>query len=159
MEKTIFKGLGSGKYILRSAMLMGCVMILYSSVFELINTDEGTVYETEAASPDMTPLMEKMLACAVSAAMPQANLTAKTALAALLLNRCEQPIFPDTLPDVIICSVSGVSYSNQPDSVSVSAAKAALMGIDPSNGAIYWEEKTDSSPSFASVIDGYCFYK
>ncbi len=155
MKKTFFKGLENGKYIVSPAILMACVMLIYSCIFPGINTD----YDTEASSPDMTPMSEKMLACAVAAAMPKANLTAKTALASLLLNRCGDPSFPDTLPDVIICSVPGVSYSAEPDSVSVSAAKAALMGIDPSNGAIYWEEKSEKSPSFASVIDGYCFYK
>jgi len=67
----------------------------------------------------------------------------QVAVGAVILNRVESPLFPDTIPGVIYqpgaftCLTDG--QFNQPVSASAfRAAQDALSGWDPSGGAIYY---------------------
>ncbi|WP_171051693.1 cell wall hydrolase [Alteribacter natronophilus] len=71
----------------------------------------------------------------------------KVAVAAVVLNRIESSDFPDTMTEVIY-ETHGNSYAfepvmngtiyNEPGAESVKAARDALNGNDPSNGALFF---------------------
>lgn len=75
----------------------------------------------------------------------------KVAVGAVILNRIESPIFPNTLSGVLFQplafqAVSNGAIWNQPDDESVRAANNALSGWDPSYGCLYfWNPATSTS--------------
>ena len=65
------------------------------------------------------------------------------AVGAVILNRVVHPSFPDTVAGVVFqrgafTAVSDGQYYQNPTDSSYKAASAALSGIDPSGGAIYY---------------------
>ncbi|MGI6554764.1 MAG: spore cortex-lytic enzyme [Bacillota bacterium] len=77
--------------------------------------------------------------------------TGKVAVGAVILNRIESPIFPNSLSGVLFQprafeSVSNGTVWNEPDAESVRAAQNALSGWDPSYGCLYfWNPATSTS--------------
>lgn len=67
----------------------------------------------------------------------------QVAVGAVILNRVEDPRFPDTIKEVVFepgqfTPVSGDKINFIPDRKAYLAAEAALEGKDPTNGAIYY---------------------
>lgn len=67
----------------------------------------------------------------------------KVAVGAVVLNRVESSLFPDTVASVIyqprqFSPVSDGSINLQPDTESIKAAQAAVAGYDPTNGALFF---------------------
>ncbi len=75
----------------------------------------------------------------------------KVAVGAVILNRVESPLFPNTLSGVLFQpgafqAVSNGTIWSQPDEASVKAANNALSGWDPSYGCLYfWNPATSTS--------------
>jgi N-acetylmuramoyl-L-alanine amidase len=75
----------------------------------------------------------------------------KVAVAAVVLNRLESGLFGNSVREVIFqrgafTAVSDGQYYLTPDSTSYQAARAALQGWDPTNGALYyWNPITATS--------------
>jgi len=72
---------------------------------------------------------------------------AQVAVGAVIMNRLKNPLFPKTITDVIYEKNGSYyqftpvlnGYINKPaDSTAISAAKDALNGVDPTNGALYY---------------------
>lgn len=72
---------------------------------------------------------------------------AKVAVGAVVINRVKNITFPNTISSVIYQTINGYyqftpvlnGWINKPaDSDSINAAKAALSGIDPTNGALFY---------------------
>lgn len=67
----------------------------------------------------------------------------QVAVGAVVMNRLESSSFPDTLRGVIeqpnaFTAVNDGQYKLKPDSTAYKAAKEAVSGNDPTNGAIYY---------------------
>ncbi|PZE20574.1 cell wall hydrolase [Paenibacillus xerothermodurans] len=67
----------------------------------------------------------------------------QVAVGAVVLNRVQSSKFPDSITEVIFQSgqftaVDDGQYSLQPNSTAYRAARAALNGSDPTNGALYY---------------------
>ncbi|MGI6667210.1 MAG: cell wall hydrolase [Bacillota bacterium] len=67
----------------------------------------------------------------------------KVAVAAVVLNRVDSPIFPDTIAGVVyepwqFSCVGGWLFNSTPSADSYNAARAALNGWDPTYGALYY---------------------
>ncbi|MBR0467170.1 MAG: spore cortex-lytic enzyme [Clostridia bacterium] len=67
----------------------------------------------------------------------------QVAVGAVVLNRVVHPSFPDTVAGVIFqhgafTAVSDGQFYNEPTASAYKAASAALSGIDPTSGAIYY---------------------
>lgn len=73
--------------------------------------------------------------------------SAQVAVGAVIMNRVKSPLFPKTITNVIYEKDGAYyqftpvlnGYINKPaDSTAISAAKDALNGVDPTNGALYY---------------------
>jgi N-acetylmuramoyl-L-alanine amidase len=67
----------------------------------------------------------------------------KVAVAAVVLNRVDSPLFPDTIAGVIyepwqFSCVGNWLFNSTPSADSYNAARAALHGWDPTNGALFY---------------------
>lgn len=138
----------------------------------------GAVARTEAAKPDSeaglpankTTLAETAPAPSPPAAIDPAVLdqlarvingeargesfAGKVAVGAVVLNRVEADGFPDSISEVIFqpgqftCIRDG-QYNLPPDSSAYEAAKAALNGYDPTNGALFYYNPQLASSSWS----------
>lgn len=85
----------------------------------------------------------ELLARIISAEARGESYLGQVAVGAVILNRIEHPSFPDTLSGVIYqkgafsCIYDGQFYEAVADSA-YSAARDAINGLDPSDGAIYY---------------------
>ena len=90
------------------------------------------------------------------------------AVGAVILNRVVHPSFPDTVAGVIFqrgafTAVSDGQFYMDPTDSSYKAASAALSGIDPSGGAIYYynpktaTNKWIRSRKIITTIGGHVF--
>lgn len=83
----------------------------------------------------------------------------KVAIGAVALNRVNSPLFPNTLSGVIYQPDAFDSaleiYGAEPDQTSIKAARDAMNGFDPSNGAIFYydpKKTTDETLLNRSVL-------
>ena len=84
-----------------------------------------------------------LLARLVEAEANGEHLSGKIAVAAVVMNRVKSNSFPNTISNVIyqpgqFDPVTNGSINNQPNSESYTAAREALNGNDPTNGALYF---------------------
>ncbi|MGE4271795.1 MAG: spore cortex-lytic enzyme [Desulfitobacterium sp.] len=84
-----------------------------------------------------------LLARCVSAEARGEPYVGQVAVAAVLLNRLEDPAFPNTIADIIyqplaFSSVADGQINMAPTSSAVKAAQEAVSGVDPTGGAIYF---------------------
>ena len=69
--------------------------------------------------------------------------TGQVAVAAVIINRVQSPQFPDTIKEVIFERLAFTAVADgqiylKPDTNAIKAAREALSGKDPSNGALYY---------------------
>lgn len=84
-----------------------------------------------------------MIAHLVQAEAGNQSFVAQVAVAAVVLNRLNNPGFPKTVPGVLFApgqfeTVSAGTYWNTPSPLAILAARAAASGWDPSHGALYF---------------------
>ena len=90
------------------------------------------------------------------------------AVGAVILNRVKSPYFPNTIEGVIyepgaFCIVNDGQINLEPEQLCIEAAKEALNGQDPTNGALfYWNPKTATNQWMLSMpvsleIGNHCF--
>ena len=69
----------------------------------------------------------------------------RLAVAAVMLNRLGDPRFPDTISGILTDAGYGASPVKEADLASARwALQVAVMGVDPTNGALYWA-RSDSA--------------
>lgn len=102
---------------------------------------------------------------------PNAPYLCKVAFASMILNRIRSPLFADTIHGVILehgafrCVQDGRYFHHTPDEESLCAARDALLGADPTGGALYCfeavQENEKRRPYMEKVfaIDRYVFYR
>ena len=92
----------------------------------------------------------------------------QVAVGAVVLNRLEDPAFPDSLREVVyqkgaFSVVSNGSINKEPSETSLLAAQEAIAGNDPTGGCLYfWNPKTSTSKwietrTVVSVIGNHNF--
>ncbi len=93
------------------------------------------------------------------------------AVGAVVLNRIEDKYFPNTIYDVIfqksqfVPVTTGLIYNVNPDNDSFRAAEDALLGVDPTNGALFFNNPSISVSTYFNnkepiiQIGNHCFYK
>lgn len=84
-----------------------------------------------------------LLARAVNAEARGEPYVGQVAVGAVILNRLENPAFPNTVADIIyqplaFSSVADGQINLQPTSQALKAAQEAVSGVDPTGGAIYF---------------------
>lgn len=88
-----------------------------------------------------------LLARAIHAEARGESFTGQIAVGSVILNRVHSPLFPDSIREVIMQSneyvhqftpVADGSINLAPDETAVNAALQALMGEDPTNGALFF---------------------
>ncbi|MFK7693873.1 cell wall hydrolase [Paenibacillus sp. HJGM_3] len=106
------------------------------------NADEKTVSVlNQTVGPDPT-VLEQMARIIHSEARGE-SFEGKVAIGAVVLNRVQSGAFPDSITEVIFqpgqfSAIKDGQYNLTPDSSAYEAAKAALNGADPTNGALYY---------------------
>lgn len=97
----------------------------------------------------------ELLARVLAAEAGERSYAAQTALGAVLLNRLTDPRFPGNLGAVIgdagLRAAAGAIPSR-----SLRAARAALMGVDPTHGAVNWGGR-DKVDTVTAEFDGILF--
>lgn len=100
----------------------------------------------------------KWLAKLIEAEASGEPLDGKIAVGAVVLNRVQSELFPNTIKEVIFQKANGyyqftpvanqIIYEIEPSSDSFLAAERALKGEDPSNGALYFYNPRSSSSTW-----------
>lgn len=105
--------------------------------------------ETAYSASDLDLLSR--LICAEAVGEPY---DAKVAIGAVVMNRVESGLFADTIKGVIYQNINGYyqftpvvnGWIDKPaDADSIKAAKEALNGVDPTNGAIWYYDNTTTN--------------
>ncbi|WP_102029063.1 LysM peptidoglycan-binding domain-containing protein [Salirhabdus sp. Marseille-P4669] len=101
------------------------------------------------------------------------SLEGQIAIGAVIMNRVESPLFPNTVKDVLLeksygyyqftPAATGAIYKAVPNEENIEAAKRAINGEDPTNGALFFynPDKTSStylkSRTVSTVIGNHTF--
>ncbi len=101
------------------------------------------------------------------------SLEGQIAIGAVIMNRVESPLFPNTVKDVLLeksygyyqftPAATGAIYKAVPHEENIEAAKRAINGEDPTNGALFFynPDKTSStylkSRTVSTVIGNHTF--
>ena len=83
------------------------------------------------------------LARVINAESRSESFRGQVAVGAVILNRVDSALFPDTIRDVILQEGQFSTLTNgqihlYPSPTAIEAAKAAIMGYDPTKGALYF---------------------
>lgn len=98
----------------------------------------------------------ELLARVLAAEVGDRSYAAQAAVGAALLNRLADPRFPGELGAVI--GDAGLrAVSGEIPTRSLRAARAALMGVDPTQGAVWWGER--GIENVTAEFDGVAFGK
>ncbi len=117
------------------------IMISIKSNILAATTAESSTSTTKASGNDMTGLLARL----INGEARGETYEGQVAVGAVVLNRVKSPKFPNTISGVIYqkgqfsCVTDG--QFNKPidkDSTVYKAAKEAMSGADPSNGALYF---------------------
>lgn len=108
---------------------------------------QGTEDETQILSRSLGHLVSKadveLMARVIYAEARGENFDGQVAVGAVVLNRLRDPRFPKTIRDIIyqpgaFTAVNDRQIHLDPDDGAYKAAEAALSGVDPTSGAIYY---------------------
>ena len=102
-------------------------------------------------------LAQEMLARVLAAEAGECSYAAQTALGAVLVNRLADPRYPSELGAVIHDAGLRAAAGEIPMRA-MRAARAALMGVDPTHGAVRWGER-GTLDTVTAEFDGMAFGK
>ena len=100
-------------------------------------------------------LAQELLARVLAAEVGEKSYAAQTALGAVLVNRLSDPRFPGDL-GAVIRSAGLRAAAGEIPMRSLRAARAALMGVDPTHGALRWGER-ETLETVSAEFDGLAF--
>lgn len=108
----------------------------------------------QVASPKQDSL-EQMARIIYSEARGE-SFQGQVAVGAIILNRVQSNLFPDSIPEVIFqhgqfSSIPDGQYWLQPNQSAYDAARAALNGSDPTNGALLYYNPAIATASWSLV--------
>ena len=91
------------------------------------------------ARAELNPAEEYALARFCASECEGEPFLCRLAVAAVMLNRLDDPRFPDTISGILTDGGYGASPVSEADLASARwALQVAVMGVDPTNGALYW---------------------
>ncbi|MDR0958330.1 MAG: spore cortex-lytic enzyme [Clostridiales bacterium] len=111
----------------------------------------GIFENSEAATASSFENDVWLLACVINGEGRGESYLGQVAIGAVVVNRVESPLFPDTLSGVVyqpgaFDAVSDGQVKLTPSESCLDAARDALRGWDPTGGALfYWNPKTATS--------------
>ena len=147
---TIGKGFGvSGKEIMKANNLPNAV-IHPGQTLTIPDGKAPSSPTVKASSSAVKSADLDLLAKAVHSEARGESYVGKVAVAAVILNRVESPLFPNTVSGVIyqpwaFTAVNDGQINLAPDAEAYMAAKDALNGWDPSGGALYYYNPAKST--------------
>lgn len=154
MKFTKFK-----KYVVCSFSVFILLLLLYIStntnnIFDYLkNSIQDKIYAATKTAQSSTSTktastvgdMTQLLARLVNGEARGESYQGQVAVAAVVLNRVKSPLFPNTIAGVIYqkgqfsCVTDGqINKAISKDSTVYKAAKEAMSGVDPTNGALYF---------------------
>jgi len=95
-----------------------------------------------------------LLARLIMAEAQGESYNAKAAVGAVVMNRVKSPLWPNTLTGVIFQNINGYyqfspvangAINKAADTDSIRAAKAAMNGVDPTNGAMFYYDTSTTN--------------
>lgn len=102
-------------------------------------------------------LAQEMLARVLNAEVGKCSYAAQVALGATLINRLADPCYPGEL-GAVIRDAGLRAASGEVPMRAMRAAHAALMGVDPTHGAVRWGER-GTLETVTAEFDGISFGK
>lgn len=129
--------MGIGIGIKKRAALALAAAVAFAFVFSVL-PGKALAYGGGYAESDLN-----LLARVINGEAAGESYVGKVAVAAVVLNRVRSPQFPNTVAGVIyqpwqFSCVGNWLFNSTPSADSYSAARAALGGWDPTNGALYY---------------------
>jgi N-acetylmuramoyl-L-alanine amidase len=126
------------------------VLILFIFIFNLGHVETQIIYAEAFSVADQSSNDLYLLAKCVHAEARGETYVGKVAVAAVILNRVEDPNFPNSVYGVIyqpwaFTAVQDGQINLEPDTESYKAAKDALNGWDPTYGSIYYYNPATAS--------------
>ncbi len=127
---------------LKKTLLATLTIVLVAPAALLVMPGEAKAYSPWNKGYAHEELM--LLARVVYAEAAGEPYLGKVAVAAVVLNRVDSPLFPDTIPGVVyepwqFSCVGNWMFNSAPSYDSIQAAREALAGYDPTWGALfYW---------------------
>ncbi len=127
--------------LIKKMLLLMIVVILLIGAARLVRRPSPPLAEKPRVELEEQELA--LLAQLVYAEAEGEPYEGQVAVAAVVLNRVDHPLFPDTIPGVIyephaFTVVANGRLYKQPDERAQAAARAAVDGWDPSDGALYF---------------------
>jgi N-acetylmuramoyl-L-alanine amidase len=106
------------------------------------DADDATLTILQKAVPSNSMAIEQMARIIHSEARGE-SFQGQVAVGAVVLNRVQASQFPDSISDVIFqtgqfSAIGDGQYTLNPDASAYQAARAALNGVDPTNGALFY---------------------
>ncbi|GIP37716.1 spore cortex-lytic enzyme [Paenibacillus sp. J31TS4] len=104
--------------------------------------DDATIAKLKKAASPKQGALEQLARIIYSEARGE-TFTGQVAVGAIVLNRVQSNLFPDSISEVIFqpgqfSAVDDGQYWLKPDETSYKAARAALNGSDPTKGALFY---------------------
>ncbi len=129
--------------------ISGCVLALLVLAWPSVTHDGHTAFAASKAAKDNLYLLAQLVCGEARAEAYEA----KVAVAAVVLNRTEDKRFPDSVAGVVyqedaFASVANGQIYRGTTEECKKAAKAALGGWDPSNGAVFFYDPTKTNNQF-----------
>lgn len=112
--------------------ILFAIILMLSLTIQIYSVSESDIEGRESIA--------KLIICEMDKNAPY---ICKVAFASMILNRVDSPQFPDTVSGVIMeygsfQSVrSGKYFTTQPSAEAMRAARDAMLGADPGDGAVY----------------------
>lgn len=146
-----------------AALVMCLVLVPLKPAPVPASADQPPEAEAVAVSLDFTlcafsdDLELELLARVLAAEVGNCSYAAQAAVGAVLVNRIADPRFPSEL-GAIIGDAGLRAAADAIPARSLRAAKAALMGVDPTQGAVYWGARS-AVGTVTAEFDGIAFGK
>ena len=135
-------------YILLASLYLSGAFVLHASAYDAAESIGHSALDTET-----------LLSSYIGGCEDAHDLAAMVSVGAVILNRCGEPCFPDTI------SANGASLGifpvPAPSPMAVYAARLALSGLDPTAGATFFFKSVDTTAQgdryITFSVSGLCF--
>lgn len=132
-----------------------------TAVLLLVSVLLLTLLPSVSAAPEIGDAQRAVLARFCAEKAPEGSLLLQMSFAAALLNRMEDPRYPDTFSgNISAAGFSGAAVDPGQYRQSLWAVRCVLSGMDPTGGALRWARKGSVEASRMDVMleaEGWCF--
>lgn len=123
-------------------------------VGQVLNVLKATTSATTSVTNSFLEVDIDLLARLIRAEAEGESYNAKVAVGAVVMNRLKSPLWPNTVYSVIYQNINGFhqftpvangAINRTADADSIKAAKAAMSGVDPTNGAMFYYDTSTTN--------------